>query len=71
MKREFDIYRDFDPYKCWELDCVDVVENPIYDENGEIVDEELFCGGDFTCLEKCPLRRHIESLDIDDVQASK
>lgn len=47
MKRKFNIYRDFDSYKCWDLDCIEVEDNLIYDENGEIVDEELFCGGDY------------------------
>ena len=71
MKRQFDICRDFDPYKCWDLGCIEVEDSLIYDENGEIVDEELFCGSDFTDPEKCPLKRHIEGLDIDDVQTSK
>lgn len=60
MKREFDICQDFDPYKCWDLGCYDVEENLIYDGNGEIVDEELYCGGDFSSIKTCPLRKHIE-----------
>ncbi len=60
MKREFDICRDFDPYKCWDLGCYDVEDSLIYDENGEIVDEELYCGGDCSSVETCPLRKNIE-----------
>ena len=40
MQRKFDYCNDFDPYKCWDLGCYDVEENLIYDENGEIIDED-------------------------------
>jgi hypothetical protein len=61
MNSVFDICRDFDPYKCWDYDCYDVEENLIYDENGEIVDEELYCSRDVSSVEICPLRKRIES----------
>ena len=60
MKRKFDICRDFDAWKCWELGCDNVEERLIYNDNSEIVDEELFCNGDFTNIETCPLKRHFE-----------
>ena len=63
IQRKFDYCNDFDPYKCWDLGCYDVEENLIYDENGEIIDEELFCNGDFSNIETCPLKKHIEQQD--------
>ena len=60
MKREFDIHTDFDPHKCWELGCCEVDEQPIYDEDGNIEDEMLFCAGDYTNSETCPLKKFIE-----------
>lgn len=63
MQRKFDYCNDFDPYKCWDLGCYDVEENLIYDENGEIIDEELFCNDDFSNIETCPLKKHIEQQD--------
>ena len=56
----FSLHRN---YKCWDLGCYDVEENLIYDENGEIIDEELFCNGDFSNIETCPLKKHIEQQD--------
>ena len=63
IQRKFDYCNDFDPYKCWDLGFYDVEENLIYDENGEIIDEELFCNGDFSNIETCPLKKHIEQQD--------
>ena len=58
MKRKFSYCNDFDPYKCLDLGCYDVEENLIYEENGEIIDEEMFCNGDFSNIEICPLKAY-------------
>lgn len=65
QKSEYDPqHEDFDPYICWEkANCLYVDEMTYEDENGEVVDEGLYCGA--PCSFICPLYEMMIKNDLE------